>query len=82
MAAKFRKMNMRLREGRRLLGFDVLQCDRDAPIVKSKLGSMAHFLVAVRRVAEIISCGGVSVDVKMTLDRFPSGKVAFTIPTM
>ena len=59
------------RERLQLLDVNVLQCDPDAPNVKSQLATMAQSLGAVTRGPENVSCGGLGVDVLMSIDRCP-----------
>ena len=66
--------------GSRILGLVLSHTDRDAPSVKNRLSMIAQFLEAVSRVPEIISCGGVGVDVMKTLDSCPSTKVSIHYP--
>ena len=53
---------VRFSEGGRLVDLEMMQGDRDAPVVKSQL-LIAQFLGVVTRSPEIVSCGGVGVDV-------------------
>ena len=57
------------------MDLDLLRNDRDAPVVKSQLSIFSQFLSVVSQSSEIISCGGVRVDVIETFDRAPKCEV-------
>ena len=61
------------------MDLDVLQCDRDAPMVKNQLAMMAQFLRAVSKVPDLISCSRVCVDV-IRFGQVPSSKVGVHYP--
>ena len=75
VTSKCRGMSVRFWERGRLLDLDVLQCDRDAPVVRSQMSMVAHFLGAVSRSPVNATGGGVGVDFIKTLNRSSSSKV-------
>ena len=82
VTAKCRKKRERLWEGGRSLDLDLLQCDSDAPIVKSQLAMMAQVLGAISGLlsSEIIPCGRVGADVISFLDRCSGTKIGVHFP--
>ena len=59
-------------EKRRLLDLDLLPSDRDAPIVKTQLSMIPQFVSILTRNQEVLSCGGLVVDVIKTFGKVPS----------
>ena len=72
VTSRNRGMSVRFWEKGRLLDLEMLQCERDAPVVKRQMSMITHFPVVVSRSSEFVSCGGVSASVIKTLDRSPS----------
>ena len=58
----------------------IMRCVRAMPLVKSQLGMVYNLLGAVSEKLDIVSQGGVGVDLLKMLDKFPSTKVGLLYP--
>ena len=72
-----RILSGQLGEGEQLLDPGLLCSGRDAPALKSQLSMIPQFLIVVSQSPESVSCGGVGIEVKKTLDRAPPSMVGF-----
>ena len=74
VTSKSRRMSVRFWEAGRLFDLEMLQCGRDAPVIKCQLSMIPHFLGVFSISPEVVSFGGVVDHVIKVLDRSPSSK--------
>ena len=67
-------------KGSQLVDVCLMWCGRDVPVVKSWLGLVLKFLGATFTTLDIVSCGGVSVDVLEVLEKFYARRVGYHYP--